>query len=287
MQTPIIWNITNKCPYSCSFCCLDANSAVQDISLENKLKIVKNLDSNSIRIDVSGGEPLMDMENWRVIQELAEKFGREKISVTTTGKGLERVDLTKLGDYVSEVGFTYDFPIEPSPDRPKIYNQHNLELAKKVSKQGIKTMAQTPLTKSNVNPSILERIYLNLREAGIDSLLLIRFSDSGRGDSRKDLCLTQEEINEVVKFYRNLESSYNFPRIKITPAIKGSLVGKVLISLNITNSGLLLSNPWSYDSQGRPRKEYVLGDLTKERLSDLAGAKVYQRFLTQLMRNLK
>ncbi len=286
MQTPIIWNITNKCPYSCSFCCLDANSSVQDISLEDKLKIVRNLDSDSILIDVSGGEPLIDRENLRIIKELAEKFGRERISVTATGKGLERVDLTELGDYISEVGFTYDFPMEPSPDRPVGYNQHNLELAREVSKRGIKTMAQTPLTKSNISPSILERIYLNLRKAGINNLLLIRFSDSGRGDSRNELHLTQKELNDAVKFYRRLESFYDFPKIKITPAIKGRLFGKVLTSLNITNNGLLLSNPWSYNSQGRPRKEYVLGDLTQEKLSDLAGAKVYQRFLTQLRRNI-
>jgi len=147
-------------------------------------------------------------------------------------------------------------------------------------------MAQTTLTKSNINFSVLEKIYLNLREFGIDCILLIRFSKSGRGDSRKDLCLTQEEVNEAVKFYRRLEFSYTFPRIKITPAIKGNLVGKVLTSLNISNNGLLLSNPWSYDSWGRPYEKYVLGDLTKERLSNLAGAKVYQRFLTQLRKNI-
>mgnify|MGYP001460090584 CR=1 FL=1 len=39
IQTPIIWNITNKCPYTCSFCCLDANSSTKDLSLEDKLKV--------------------------------------------------------------------------------------------------------------------------------------------------------------------------------------------------------------------------------------------------------
>jgi len=101
IETPIIWNITNKCPYDCSFCCLDANSPVQDISLEDKLKIVRNLDSDSIRIDVSGGEPLIDEENILVMRELAKKFGRDKVSITSTGKGLVRVNLKELGNYVS------------------------------------------------------------------------------------------------------------------------------------------------------------------------------------------
>lgn len=286
IETPIIWNVTNKCYYSCSICCLDANSSVKDATLEDKLKIIDNLDSTSLRVDISGGEPLMDDENLLILKKLSKKLGKERISITTTGKGLERVNLSELGEYVSEVGFTYDFPFEPSPDRPLNYNKHNLKLAKKVVEQGILTMAQTPLLRSNVDSSLIEKIYLNLREAGVSNLLLIRFSESGRGSSREYLALSQKEINSALRTYKKLESSYGSPRIKTTPSIKGKLIGKILTSLNITNNGLLLSNPWSYDSHGRPNEKYVLGDLTSEKLSNLAGAKVYQRFLTQLKRNI-
>ena len=140
IQTPIIWNVTNKCPYTCSFCCLDANSSTKDISLEDKLKIIENLDSETIKIDFSGGEPLMDLENLEILRIISRKFGREKISVTSTGKGLERVDLEELAKYVSEVGFTYDFPRESFPDRPLGYNKHNLKSAKYVSERGIETL---------------------------------------------------------------------------------------------------------------------------------------------------
>jgi MoaA/NifB/PqqE/SkfB family radical SAM enzyme len=286
IQTPIIWNITNRCPYNCSFCCLDANSSVQDASLEDKLKIVENLDSPPIRIDFSGGEPLLEEENLIVLKKLAEKFGRERISITSTGKGLERIDLEELRTYVIEVGFTYDFPTEPSPDRPLGFNRHNLLLAREASKKGIKTLAQTPLIKSNIDPSVIKEIYLNLRAEGINELLLMRFSESGRGNSRRDLSLNQNKINKAVRNYRRLEQIYGSPRIKITPSIKGKVVGRILTSLNISNGGLLLSSPWSYDSVGRPKERYVLGDLTKDKLSYLAGAKVYQRFLTQLRRNI-
>lgn len=286
IETPLIWNITNKCPYSCSFCCLDANSSIKDASLKDKLKIIENLDSPYLKIDVSGGEPLIDKEIFVILKKLSQKFGREKITITSTGKGLEKVNLTELEKYISEVGFTYDFPFEPSPNRPINYNQHNLELAREVSKQNIKTVAQTPLIKSNIIPEIMEKIYLNLKEAGINSLLLIKFSDSGRGNLWEDLDIAQEEINKAVKFYKRLESLYKVPKVKITPRIKGNLVGKILTSLNISNNGLLLSNPWNYDSLGRPKEKYILGSLIKENLSDLAGAKVYQRFLTQLRRNI-
>jgi len=286
IQTPIIWNITNKCPYTCSFCCLDANSSTKDLSLEDKLKVIENLDSKSIKIDFSGGEPLWNLENIEILKVLSEKFGREMISVTSTGKGLERVDLEELAKYVSEVGFIYHFPRESFPDRPVGYNKHNLELAKEVSERGIETMAQTPLIKPNTAPEIIEEIYLNLNQSKIDRLLLMRFSESGRGISRVDLSLNQREINNTLKIYKNLETKYEKPKIKITPSIKGELVGKIFTSLNISNQGLLLSNPWSYDSKGKPQEYCIFGDLTKDKLSKLAGTNIYQRFFTQLRRNI-
>jgi len=278
--------VTNNCPYTCSFCCLDANSSAKDISLEDKLKVIKNLDSKTIKIDFSGGEPLMDLENLEILRILSEKFGREKISVTSTGRGLEKVDLEKLANYVSEVGFTYDFPRESFPDRPIGYNKHNLELAKEVSKRGIETMAQTPLIKPNTASEIIEEIYLNLNQSKIDKLLLMRFSESGRGASRIDLLLNQKEINNALKNYNNLEAKYGSPKIKITPSIKGESIGKIFTSLNISNQGLPLSNPWSYGSKGKPKEYCILGDLTKDKLSEIVGTNIYQRFFTQLRRNV-
>ena len=76
------------------------------------------------------------------------------------------------------------------------------------------------------------------------------------------------------------------PKIKITPSIKGELVGKIFTSLNISNQGLLLSNPWSYGSEGEPEEYCILGDLTKNKLSELAGTNIYQRFFTQFRRNI-
>lgn len=287
IKTPVIWNVTNECHYSCSFCCIDANSSTNDLPLEQKLRIVDNLDVQNITLDISGGDPLVSGENLELIRRVSRKFGKDSVSITTTGKGLERVDLEELSQYVYEVGFTYDFPFEPSPDRPLGYNSHNLEWAMKLSNWGVKTMAQIPLLRSNSSGGIIKEIYRNLFEGGIEGILLIRFSESGRGISRQELSLNQEEINLLLKYYRCLEREYGKPKIKITPSVKGNLLGRILTSLNISNNGLLLSNPWAYSLGGAPEDYCVLGNLTKEKFSDLAGRNVYQRFFIQLGRNLK
>ncbi len=265
---------------------MDANNSSKDLSLEGKLKVIDNLDSDSIKIDFSGGEPLMASENIEVLKVLSKKFGKKNVSITSTGKGLEKIDLDLLSELVSEVGFTYDYPCEPSPDRPFGYNKHNLELATKTSKKGIVTMAQTPLIKSNILPSLIEQIYLNLNNSGIDYLLLMKFSLSGKGDLRQDLALTNNEIKKSIKSYKKLESIYRKPKIRLTPSLRGEFIEKTITSLNITNEGLLLSNPWSYDKKGKPLQKYILGDLTKSKLSEITGAKAYEIFFTQLKRNI-
>ncbi|MDP1729433.1 MAG: radical SAM protein [archaeon] len=286
IKTRLIWNITNKCPYDCSFCCVNANSKQEELSLEAKLSIVDNLDLEDIKIDISGGEPLLNPENLEVLKKLSKKFDRSKLSITSTGKGLERVNLTELSNYVSELEFSYDFPREPAKERPRGYNEHNLRLAKEVAKQNMTTTAQTTLIKTNINQEIIKEIYLNLVYAKIDRLLLIKFSTSGRGESRKDLALTQEEVNKAIREYKRFEKEYKTPIIKISPSLRGNLIGKIFTSLNITSQGLILTNPWAYDLLGEPKPNFILGDIKLEKLSKIAGRSTYQRFLTQLKRNI-
>jgi len=286
IKTPLIWNITNKCFYSCSFCCVNANSSNKDISFDDKLKIIENLDSKTITIDVSGGEPLIDLENFEILKILAKKFKRENISVTPTGKGLKRVNLNELKNYISSIGFTYDYPRDPSPNRPPRYNEHNLQIAREASTHNLESVANIPLTKSNVNPDIIKQLYSNLHDANIPQLLLIRFSESGKGFLSRDLTVSQEEINKTLRIYKSLESEYIYPKININPFVRGKVLGKIFTSLNISNQGLLLSNPWSYDITGKPKSSFILGDITKYKLSELANANIYQRFFTQLKRNM-
>ncbi len=88
--------MTNKCLYSCYFCCLDANSPTKDLSLGEKLAVIENIDILNVSLDISGGEPLMSDENLELIKVISKKLGKDSISITSTGKGLERINLEDL-----------------------------------------------------------------------------------------------------------------------------------------------------------------------------------------------
>jgi MoaA/NifB/PqqE/SkfB family radical SAM enzyme len=284
-KIPLIWNITQACPWNCSFCCINAyylplsSESLEtelekikrkkvELSLEDKLKIVDNLDMENFHIDVSGGEPLLFRENVEIIKKLSRKFGRDNISITTTGRGLALVNKDTLKNIVGEVGFTYDFPYEPNSLRPKRYNSSNLEQIKQIVEVGgMRTMAQIPLTKLNVYEKIIRDIYGNLADTGVEKLHLMKFFPVGRGAHRLDLSLTEPEYQTAIKIYKEMESSEG-PRVYVQTALRNS--NKNSSHLNVTSRGLLLSDPWAYDHHGEPLEEFILGDLRYQKFSEIA-----------------
>lgn len=288
-KIPIIWNITKACPWNCSFCCISAyhlplsDKSLEseltrlketgiELSLEEKLRIVENLDESSFEVDVSGGEPLLFEENVEIIKRLSQKLGRENISITPTSVGLTLVGLDFLKKFVGEVGFTYDFPYEPNNLRPRGYNSSNLDLITKIAKEEVRAVAQAPLTRLNTNREIIRTIYKNLIQANVDGLHLMKFFPVGRGAQRRDLDLSWEEYQTAVEIYRELEFPKS-PEVFVQTALKNEDPNNSSSHLNITSKGLLLSDPWAYDNQGNPLKESILGDLKYQRFSEIYKTK--------------
>ncbi|MDP3986820.1 MAG: 4Fe-4S cluster-binding domain-containing protein [Nanoarchaeota archaeon] len=301
IRTNVIWNITKACPWTCSFCCVGAKYAHPEeknyeqkierlqndgteLPLDLKLRILDHLDTKSLKFDMSGGDPLVIPENLDVIEQVGKRFGRENNSVTTTGYCLSRTDQRRLSQSIGLLEFTYDYPYPEDPLRPRGYNTGNLDAVIEMDTGNIETTAQAPLTTLNTDDQIIRDIYHNLSNAGIDNLLLMEYSDSGRG-SHQDLGLTKGEYVGVAKKYKALKKKYPLgPKIHLqTPFLP---FGEVLFrSLCITSSGLLLSNPWAYDSRGNPLDYAVLGDLKDQKLSEICGSNVFTRFVNQAKSN--
>lgn len=87
----IIWNITSKCSYNCSFCAT-YDGKREEIDLAKKLDVLHNIATakNYINnLDIAGGDPLHAEESNKIIKAAIDSLGADKIVVTTTGKGVE------------------------------------------------------------------------------------------------------------------------------------------------------------------------------------------------------
>lgn len=310
--------MTRMCVWDCGFCCVDAyfvesrnNQIVlkrnglrletsfprdrnliffEDVSdnlqklgleltLDDKLTILENVDLD-VEFDLSGGDPLLVSDDVEVIRQAAKRLGKEKIEISSTGAGLNQINLEELSQIIGEIGFTYDFSgnFDYTPNRPNAYNCVNLSKVRELKKYGVKATAQIPLFKQNISQNTIDVIFQDLHKSKIDKTVLMKLFNVGRGVHFKTELPSREEYIKAVNRYKKLESLYKTPEVFLQTYLRRTVEGitsenksleMISKTLNITNQGMLTLSPWAYDEIGRPLENFVLGDLKLNKLSEL------------------
>jgi MoaA/NifB/PqqE/SkfB family radical SAM enzyme len=326
----IIYNMTSVCPHDCEGCCVDAANVTRrgnnvhirtkgltkedrlvrldhsvsiydvaarhfqasgrELTLDQKLAVVRNLDADGIRLDVSGGDPLCVTENINVLRAASAKLGLNNVTLTATGAGMAQINLSEIVNLVGEFNFTFD---SASPDdvadRPPTYASRNLQVGKQLAELGAKTRAEFPITRSTSSPDHVERLFIQLHNAKIGKLLLMRLFAVGRGAQLAADTLSPDEYRAVIAQLRSLEAKWVAPVVGLQCALRhleGQHLGArtpyenpcdlVRESFGLTPKGILLASPWAINSHGEPLDEiFVLGNLAETPLSKiLASARV-------------
>ncbi|MEI6575121.1 MAG: radical SAM protein [Bacteroidota bacterium] len=314
-KVKLIWNITKICPYDCGFCCVDAYHVTRkgndviirthclskvhrigkekgedayqgaykylvehgfEITLQDKLKVLENMDINT-EIDFSGGDPLLLKENRTIIERASKKFGIQNISITATGIGFSKTSPDSLINLAGNIDFTYDSPeIANVPYRPNSYNVSNLRKVFQLKKYGMHITAQIPLTLANMTPGVIEKIFLNLHENGIDKALLMKFFPVGRGSVSSFGSPSADEYKKAIEVYQQLGDTYKYPVVTTQTALKTIISENPEDSsdypsshLVINQKGILSTSPWAVNGFGEPLPDFIIGDLKKSKLSVL------------------
>lgn len=106
----IIWNITNECGYKCDICATHDENR-KELSLEDKLKVLQSILTIRDRIgmlDFAGGDPCKSHESLLIIQEAIYALGAERVSITTTGDGINSLDASKRKALLYQCEITVD-----------------------------------------------------------------------------------------------------------------------------------------------------------------------------------
>lgn len=94
----IIWNITKNCAFNCAICATKDDKR-KELTLIEKITVLNNISSSKNTIsmlDFAGGDPMFHDFNDKdgnspVIQTAIHTFGEDRVSVTTTGRGIENL----------------------------------------------------------------------------------------------------------------------------------------------------------------------------------------------------
>ncbi|MCM8825305.1 MAG: radical SAM protein [Candidatus Omnitrophica bacterium] len=101
----IQWHITNLCNLRCRHCYQDAFDASEDISFLQTQKLFENLSyflkENRLRltVDVTGGEPFLHPNFWKILMLLEQSNVVEKFGIITNGTLLSNETIKKLNSF--------------------------------------------------------------------------------------------------------------------------------------------------------------------------------------------
>lgn len=265
-------------------------------TLEGKIRILNNLKGLNLKIDFAGGEPLACHENILIIKEASKIFGKESVSVTSTGVISKSHSILEISDTIGEYEFTYDEPtVTPNQCRPNGYNNSNLKIAAKFSELGVRTKAQLPIHKGNLSKIAAESIYSSLCSAKISELLLMRTFPVGRGISYlKEHQITKPELVQAISNYCELDTN-DRTRVRLQCALKTITKIEDLTtnpcdlmqsSFGINFRGDLLISAWANNSQGLPlSNHFVLGNLCTSSFQQITKTDKFKRYERRLNEN--
>ncbi|NLH69690.1 MAG: radical SAM protein [Brooklawnia sp.] len=249
-----------------------------ELKLDDKMRVISNLRDVPVRLDISGGDALSARENYAVLEEAASVLGPDSVTLTATAAGLAGYDVDSVAANIAELNFTYDGP-PPAEDalRPATYAKGNLKRAMQFARKGVAVRAECPLTTQNIRPDVLRRIYTDLAEAGVGTILLMRLFPVGRGLYHAESVPALTEYRDAIRFLRDLEGRLGGPKVKLQCALRAldgpsdsNPCDAIDSSFGLMWDGTLLGSPWAINAHGRPvDAAWVLGNLAQTSLAEI------------------
>jgi len=224
----VVWNFTHMCNLRCRHCYANAGRIEGELSLEEKLSLVKQLDdAGVVAISFSGGEPLIHKDFWEVAR-YASKLGFH-VSIASNGTLISSEVAERLKEIVDYAEISLDSP------NPEIHDEfrgvsgafeRTLNGIKNCVDAGILTGIATTVTKLNLH-EIPEMISLAER-LGVYRLVIFNFIPTGRGRDITNLDLTSEERRGLLEFLYDSLGKRNLQVLSTSPLYAVISVERVL-----------------------------------------------------------
>lgn len=209
----LCWQISKHCNYHCPFC-LSGEQNTNDLPLEDMMKIIDILsERNVIRIDFTGGEPLLRPDVCEII-EYASAKGIETL-VTTNGSIYSEKIANTLLNTNSLLLISLDGNKEVH-DRSRGDGAFEKAVSsiKKYRDFGIPIRVNYLIRKDNLDQ--IEYIYELVRSLNVPRLFYIFIAPQGRAYQDQSLLLSKEEHETYFKLIQNMKrKSEDFPFITI------------------------------------------------------------------------
>lgn len=281
----VIWNLTRACPWDCKICCVSGfhvcntteyfvysrqKEQGEELTLAEKLTVLRVLADKNFDIDFSGGDPLYYDEDLQVVEQATRWLPSKKIEVSMTGSKITDVKLELLKK-VGVVEFTLDnLPEVENPFRPRGYNLASMIAMKKCITVGVRTRAVTVLYSTTISQENLNKIYRWLCDNNVPEWELLMFYPVGRAMALTELVPMDSEYLDILKFLRGLRGSTKILFQHSLRVLEGSMKCPAIInSIGILPDGQVIACAWAIGCDCCPFEGFRLGRLPEDDLDEI------------------
>ncbi len=303
MNYKIIWNITSKCPYKCDICAT-YDPGRKELNLQDKLKVLHSISTAKEKIkslDFAGGDPLCSNDSVSIIKSAIESLGEEKVSITTTGKSLEKLTKSDFSKIIRRCEITIDAShdeLKTSADldgqyslisrNENEYSKNNIANASAISSYADELIINIPIIDDDLTNNEIDNLIEKIKKikqlsGNINtSVSIIRLMPVGKLATKvkKEDYLKYNPIEVVNKIISKLDESYISYRLhcslRILPAFSSNLsdnhCGMFENKLGIDCQGNVFACAWGgylNSNKSVAQNPFYLGNLTKTTLSQI------------------
>ncbi len=205
------WHITNYCNLRCYHCYQDDFSNNNDLKInENKkilLKIAERLSAGKITINITGGEPFLYKDIFKLLDAINQIDNIKTFNIITNGLLLNEANVEKLNRMgkLSEIKISLEGGDHESNDKIRgkgVFDKviMNVENLHRISKKTIVLM----FTVGSCNYHNLNRMLQLAKCLMVDGVIVERFVPLGKGLLLKNQYLKKDEwfvvIDEIIRF---------------------------------------------------------------------------------------
>ena len=288
----IIWNITKKCGFHCRVCATQSNGR-RELSYEEKRKVLLKICSLKAEIkdlDFAGGDPLFDEESREIIREAISELGRERISVTTTGIGINQLNTEEKKRYLYKCELSLDDigACDARIRRERLYSTKNLEAIYK-NKNYIRHLTiNIPIFETGRQLDNLIYIINNIEVENL-SVNILRYMPVGKVEfcDYPKLYSPERDIEYIQKNLRRDISVYVHCAMRGIEGVNDNC-GMLLKKIGIDCEGNIFMCAWAgYLKVDRARNPFYIGNILEQDFDSILKTHRVAEVLSNLIKNHK
>lgn len=277
-QLRVIWNITDKCKFNCTFCATRRKGAAGEESTSNFEKMVKIAEEllriPGVKIDIAGGDPLKDPIAKSAIVHILKYMAPHDVTITSTGQAfhtLDHYEQDELLNLCNHFDVSYDFPSSwgaRAEHRESGYNRQNFQQLKIFRERNIDATVLLTLSKHNTgDSSTTDAMLKELAEIKPSNITLLRLMPVGQQsyDTYPKSLAEYDPLPTIERYEREFGKSVKL-HCAFRANTKGGKCNMLTEKIGVDHEGNVFACAWAgyLDVDSIPNNPFFLGNLISD-----------------------